>query len=171
MRINIVGSLFGTDGYTSHTKGIAHALYKLNPDIKLDVPLPQNWLQHVTDAELQMIKTPNRIPDVTIGIVTPPFARIVLGDNTKKYVQYVVWEGDSVPVYWISYLMDDRIDQIWCPSMHTRSAILFSAEIAGVNRHTVISSLDLHRRVKLYLRFLGPKLLRWLFRIGIDGAV
>ena len=35
-------------------------------------------------------------------------------------------------------------------------------DINGINGHNVISSPDLHRRMKKYLRFLGPKVLRWL---------
>ncbi|MBA7715515.1 Cinnamate reductase [subsurface metagenome] len=35
-------------------------------------------------------------------------------------------------------------------------------EIPGINRHNVVSSSDLHRKAKLFLRFFGPKVLRWL---------
>jgi 2,4-dienoyl-CoA reductase (NADPH2) len=35
-------------------------------------------------------------------------------------------------------------------------------DIPGINGHNVISGADLHRRLKRYLRFLGPKVLRWL---------
>jgi len=37
-------------------------------------------------------------------------------------------------------------------------------EITGINRRNVISGPDLHRRLRSYLRFLGPKALRWLTR-------
>jgi 2,4-dienoyl-CoA reductase (NADPH2) len=37
-------------------------------------------------------------------------------------------------------------------------------DIPGINEHNVISGADLHRRLKRYLRFLGPKVLRWLTR-------
>jgi 2,4-dienoyl-CoA reductase (NADPH2) len=35
-------------------------------------------------------------------------------------------------------------------------------EITGINRPNVVSGADLHQRLKFYLRFLGPKILRWL---------
>jgi 2,4-dienoyl-CoA reductase (NADPH2) len=35
-------------------------------------------------------------------------------------------------------------------------------EITGINRHNVISSHYLHRKLKFYLRFLGPRTRRWL---------
>ncbi len=124
MQINIVGSILGTTGYDSHCRGFANALYKLNPDIKLDVPLSANWKMSVNDAELKMLKAPIRTPDVTIAIMTPPNWRIALADNTKHFIGFCVWEGDRIPTYWLEYLMDERVDQIWVPSQHTRDAII-----------------------------------------------
>lgn len=37
-------------------------------------------------------------------------------------------------------------------------------EIRGINRSNVVGGPELHRRLKTYLRFLGPKALRWLTR-------
>ncbi len=37
-------------------------------------------------------------------------------------------------------------------------------EIPGINKHKVVSSADLYRRLKIYLRFLEPSALRWLTR-------
>jgi 2,4-dienoyl-CoA reductase (NADPH2) len=37
-------------------------------------------------------------------------------------------------------------------------------DIPGINRPSVISNAELHRKLKFYLRFLGPKTLRWLTR-------
>jgi len=124
MRINIVGTIFGVTGYDIHTKKLANALYKLNPDIKLDVPLVQNWHTLVNDEELKMLKATPKQSDVTIALMTPPFWRLPLANNTKKFIGFCVWEGSKVPKYWIEYLMDERVDQIWCPSQHTVDAIL-----------------------------------------------
>ncbi|MFC1928568.1 FAD-dependent oxidoreductase [Chloroflexota bacterium] len=38
-------------------------------------------------------------------------------------------------------------------------------EITGINKRNVISSPDLHRMLKFYLRFLGPRILRLLTRL------
>jgi len=35
-------------------------------------------------------------------------------------------------------------------------------EISGINKRNMISSPDLHRKLKFYLRFLGPRILGWL---------
>ena len=124
MRINLIGSILGTSGYDSHCRGLANALYKINPDIKLDVPLSSNWTQLVNDAELAMIKNSHKTPDATIMIATPPNWRVALGDNCGKFIGYCIWEGNKIPAYWMEYLMDERVEQIWVPSQHTKDAIL-----------------------------------------------
>ncbi len=124
MKINIIGSILGTTGYDSHCRQLANAIYELNPDIKLDVPLPPEWSRHVNDAELNMIQKEPRVPDVTIAIMQPQYWRIALADNCKKFIGFLVWEGDKIPEYWIEYLLDERVDQIWVPSQHTKDAII-----------------------------------------------
>jgi len=57
-------------------------------------------------------------------IATPPFWRIGLGDNCGKFIGYCVWEGDVCPKYWMEYLADKRVNQIWVPSVHTQKAIM-----------------------------------------------
>ena len=127
MEINIVGNIFGIDGYSNHCRQLAGALYELNPDIKLEVPLPPDWMRHVNDAELGMINKPDRKPDVTIAITTPPNWRTAMNES-DKFIGYCVWEGDKIPEYWIEYLLDERVSQIWVPSLHTKTAILNSVD-------------------------------------------
>ncbi len=38
-------------------------------------------------------------------------------------------------------------------------------KIPGINRRNVVSSTELHHSLKVYLRFLGPRFLRWLTRL------
>ena len=123
MKINIVGNILGIDGYSNHCRQLSNALYQLNPDIRLDTPLPPDWARHVNDAELVMVTKEDRSSDVTIAITTPPFWRIAIGDKCGKFVGFCVWEGDKIPEYWLEYLIDERVDQIWVPSHHTKDAI------------------------------------------------
>ncbi len=158
MRINIIGSILGCDGYSSHCRGLSQALYKLNPDIKLDVPLTPTWTQEVNDAELEMIKKDPRTPDVTIMIATPPFWRIGLGDNCGKFVGYCVWEGDSVPKYWIEYLCDDRVDLIFVPSQHTKDAIAQTLR-AGLSEDDYIDKMiPICSKIKIVPHGFNPEI-------------
>lgn len=127
-KINIIGTIIGTSGYDIHTRSFFNALYKINPDIKLDVPLPQDWIKWVSDAELDAITKPFRIPDVTIMIATPPCWRLALSDGCKKFIGFLVWEGSNIPKYWLEYLLDERVSQIWVPSRHTFSAVVNTIE-------------------------------------------
>jgi len=124
MKINIVGNIFGTTGYASHTRQFTNALYKYNDNIKLESQLPSDWMRQVNDAELNMIQKGYRKPDVTIGILTPPFWKLAYNSyNSKHFVGFLVWEGTRIPEYWIPYLADKKVSQIWVPSKHTRMAI------------------------------------------------
>ncbi len=155
MKINIIGNLLGIDGYSNHTKGLVNALYKINPDIKLDIPLQQGWEQQVNDAELAMIKNIHGTPDVTIAIATPPFWRICLGDKTKHFIGFLVWEGDKIPKYWIEYLMDERVDQIWVPSLHTKDAI---CQTFRESASTEDYMSDYHKKIKIVPHGYDPEI-------------
>ena len=38
-------------------------------------------------------------------------------------------------------------------------------EIPGINRRNVVSNADLHRMLKFFMKFIGPKTLRWLTKL------
>jgi len=110
-------------GYDIHCKSLVNALYELNPDIKLEVPLPPNWMRFVNDAELNMITKEPRKADVNIAVTQPQFWKLYM-DNCDKFVGFLIFEGSSIPKYWIEYLLDERVSQIWVPSKHSKEAIL-----------------------------------------------
>lgn len=122
MKLNITGTMFGTSGYDSHTKGLFNSLAKYIDDIKLEVPLVQDWEQHCNHEELISIKRGYRVPDYTICIAPPPQWKLHM--NKGKFIGYCVWEGTKIPKYWIDYILDDKVHQIWVPSQHTKDAIL-----------------------------------------------
>ena len=148
MRINIVGSILGITGYDNHTRNLFNALYELNPDIKLDVPLTADYTRHVNDAELNAITKEYRIPDVTIAITTPPYWRIALGDNCKKFVGFLVWEGDVVPLYWVEYLYDRRVNMIFVPSNHTKDAILNTLE-RNKDKFNIVDIKNIQKKIRI----------------------
>ena len=126
MKINFVGTILGSTGYDIHCRSLVNALYELNPDIRLETSLPNNWMQQVNDAELNMITKDIRKADVTIAVTQPQYWRMYMSD-CEKFVGFCVWEGNSIPLYWMPYLLDKRVSQIWVPSEHTKRAILNTA--------------------------------------------
>ena len=124
MKINIVGSIFGSSGYDSHTRSLANALYKI-ADCKLSTQLPQDWLKMCNDAELDSITKPERKEDWNLIITLPHMWKLFLGQ--EKNACYCVWEGDKVPDSWIDEMLNPKVDLIFVPSNHTKEAIMKTA--------------------------------------------
>lgn len=123
MKLNIVGSILGASGYDNHTRQLANALFEEGYDVRVDCGKPHGWESMVNDAELNMLMKEFDPECTTIVIGQPPFWRIALAEGPKKFIGFVVWEGEKIPKSWIKYLNDPRIDQIWVPSKHVLDAI------------------------------------------------
>lgn len=124
IKLNIIGNFFGSDGYSNHTRQLANALNNLNDiEITLTVPLPQSWEQMVNDKELEMIKRNREDCDTILMIGQPIHWKPYLSEG-KKFIGFLVWEGNKIPKSWINILNDKRVNQVWVPSTHTKNAIL-----------------------------------------------
>jgi glycosyltransferase involved in cell wall biosynthesis len=121
MRINIIGPIFDTTGYSLHTRNLANALYKI-ADVKLSTFLIQDWPRIVNDAELDMITKVSKENDTNIIISTPHNWKLFLGTGINA--GYCVWEGDKVPLCFIDEMLNPKINYIFVPSEHTKNAII-----------------------------------------------
>jgi len=121
MRVNLIGTIFGTSGYASHVKGLLNALSDLVEEIHLETPLPSNWLSLVNDAELRAIQAPHFDDGVTVMVGTPPYWNLGKNQPCKKFLGFVVWEGDMIPASWIEPLLE--ADGVLVPSQHVLDAI------------------------------------------------
>lgn len=143
MRINVIGPIFDTTGYSSHTRNLINALYKI-VDTRLTTQLPQDWMRYVNDAELDMITKQGKENDTNIIISTPHNWKSFLGTGIN--IGYCVWEGDSVPKSYIEEFLNPRINMIFVPSKHTEQAIIntlpnneYEKYIELINKIKVIS--------------------------------
>lgn len=123
MKTTINGSFFGTDGYSSHTRQLANALGKLH-DVKILTQLGQGWETQCNDFELEAIKKPDSRDRVFICIGMPQSWPLFLSERYSKFVGFLVWEGDKIPDFWVNYIKDERVNQVWVPSEHTKLAVL-----------------------------------------------
>lgn len=123
VEINLTGTIFNQSGYDSHTRQLLNALYKLNNQIHLDCPKPDDWLRWCNTAEMNMINQEQFDDAVSIMINLPPFWKFPLSDKPKKFIGWCVWEGTSIPTYWCPILDDDRVTYVIVPSKHTYDAI------------------------------------------------
>lgn len=125
--LNFTGTIFGQSGYDAHCRGLVNALYKCIPNIHLECTRPQDWARRVNDNELKMLDTPFNEDWHSVMVGLPPFYRLELANKCKSFSGFAVWEGTRVPVQWINYLLDGRIENIFVPSKHVKDAILTTA--------------------------------------------
>lgn len=120
--INVIGQFFGTSGYAKHTRYLVNELDKLE-DVKILTNLPNGWERAVNDAELKMIKRGAEESYDTNLIITHP-AHWRGNAWAKKNIVYLVWEGDSVPLWIMKECFNENIHKIIVPSQHTYDALL-----------------------------------------------
>ena len=119
MNFNLIGSFFGSDGYSNHLKGLANALSKI-AKVRITTNIIPNWEKLVTDKELEMLKTEPSEDEINI-IITPPISwRLSLG---KRNWAYCIWEGDKIPDSFIEEFLNPEIEYILIPSKHILEAI------------------------------------------------
>lgn len=120
-QINIIGTIFGSSGYDSHTRQLTSALFE-KERVKLTTNLIPNWQRFCKDYELEMIKRESENNETNLIITNPTFWRLNLGP--EKNIAYFVWEGDRVPEWFIGEITNPKIDKVIVPSQHTYDAIV-----------------------------------------------
>ena len=123
-RINFIGEISGCSGYSAHSRSLVNALYKQHQDIHLKTVMTQETMQTFNDAEMKMVKTPFDPEGLTVAIGMPHYWNTLMADGVKNFVGFLVWEGSNCPEFWLDYIADPRVKQIWTPSLHTKQALL-----------------------------------------------
>ena len=120
MKLTVVGPVFGSSGYCSHTRQLAKALNKLY-EVTLLTQRVNGWEIQCNDDELQMINRATDPNSVKIIIDLPHnWAQYC---TNEKNIGFLVWEGDKIPYSWLSCIRDSRISQVWVPSEHVYNAV------------------------------------------------
>lgn len=124
MKINWYSNIFGTSGYAIHSRKLMNAIFQNGiTDISYLGERPQDWTRNVNDAEFNIFNN-NRFDDgVGFMISQPQYWRLALANGDKAFIGFLVWEGDKIPEYWLDYLEDERVTQIWVPSNFVRQAV------------------------------------------------
>lgn len=143
MKINVVGSIFGSSGYDSHCRGLVNALYKLNPDIALDVQRPADWERKINDQELKMLLNQYYPNETTLAIMLPHTWSIAQADMPKHFLGYCVWEGSKVPKFFLKYIDSESCHKIIVPSSHTKAAIINTLPVIDAAvRDTIMHKIE-----------------------------
>lgn len=120
MNFNIIGNIFDSTGYASHTRNLANALFSLSR-VRLSTSLVNQWQSLVSDKELEMIKRKPEKDEINLIITNPLYWR--LNTSGKRNWAYLIWEGNKVPKCFIDECLNPHIEYILVPSMHTLKAI------------------------------------------------
>ena len=118
--IEAYGDYFGCSGYSSHIRQLCRAINKIHP-VKINVQVPPEAAKNLGDDELEMIKRTGQ-GEISLIVTMPMFWRLY-ADNKRNFA-FLVFEGDKIPKSWAMECMNERIEYIFTPSLHTREAIL-----------------------------------------------
>jgi glycosyltransferase involved in cell wall biosynthesis len=124
-QINVIGSIMGYSGYAAHTRGLLGGLIQNRANVRLqDENLGQGWETAVTSEEKDAIQKPMAKASERLDIfINFPHCNVPYLANTENFAQFVIWEGTSIPKFWLKYLIDSRIKFIFVASNHTKEAI------------------------------------------------
>jgi len=123
-QINVVGNFLGSSGYELHTRNLINSLFRINK-VRLTTSIPPRAETLLTDKELEMIKTKPTDDEINLIITNPLHWRIYT--TAKRNWVYLIYEGDSVPKSILEECMNPDIEYIFCPSEHTKKAVLTTA--------------------------------------------
>ena len=145
VQINCIGNVFGTDGYSVHTRNLANALNKLT-NVRLSTQLVPNWERNVTDRELDMIKRKPIDDEINLIITSPVYWKLNCG---KRNFAFLVFEGDKVPKHYIELCLNPEIEKILVPSEHTKKAIVNTLASINFNEDRPVTDLLLVNKIKV----------------------
>lgn len=97
-----------------------------------------------------------------------PVATVVKGTDLEDLPTMVRYFKNQIRKLGVKTTLGKKVDTSVVEKIKPDVVILATGglptvpDIPGINRHNVISSQALHRMLKFYLRFMGPRTLRWL---------
>jgi glycosyltransferase involved in cell wall biosynthesis len=123
LKLSIHGNPSGYSGPAIHCQEFCRCLDKVGAEIKISGNTPINWRQVPVDIQAMEYPQVGDKP-ITISLESPIFWWRHLADRRKAFIGYIVFEGDMIPFEWATACIQDEVDEIWCPSNHTKYAIL-----------------------------------------------
>src|SRR3990167_7297805 len=119
-QINCIGQIFGTDGYSNHTRNLINALNGF-ADIRLTTNFIPDWEKVISDKELEMVKRKEDKDEINLIVTNPNNWK--LNCTKKRNWVYLIWEGDRIPKSFIEECLNPDIEYILVASNHTKNAV------------------------------------------------
>lgn len=101
----------------------------------------------------------------------PPLAAMVKGFEREDLVGLVRYLKTQITKLGVEVRLGKEVSRSLIEEIKPDVLIIAAGgihnvpELPGINRRNVVTSRDLHRKLKSYLRFVGPRFLRWLTNI------
>ena len=152
MKINVIGPIWDSSGYSSHTRQLSLALSKY-ADVSIETSVPLDWEQQIKDEKLREVILKDNKKEINIFIGQPPFLFTKLGDINKEVIPFVVFEGTNISEQWLTILTDDEINKIFVPSEFLLGLKPFLINVLSINS---INGLDLLEKTRPELKQSQP---------------
>jgi len=120
-KLNLVCNPIGITGYNVHSRNLLFALDKVC-DVALEsAPIPEKFIHTYEKFRNKKYSEEN-----TLMITYPDHFRFKFVDDIPILAGYGVFEGDRVPLNWARNCKDERLDILFTPSQHTKTAFINS---------------------------------------------
>jgi len=124
MKINLIAEIMGSNsGFAVHGRNLLKCLQGLGHEVSVECNLPKGW-EAITDNETRDAINNNYNSELNIMIGHPHFSQYALSDKPKGFIQFLVFEGDKIPAFWVPILNQDNINQVWVASEDTKQAAI-----------------------------------------------
>ena len=108
-KYNIIGNMFGSDGFSNHIRQLANAMHEVGLDVRVDTPKPHQWHRFVNDAKLAMLSKEFTEDCTNVLIGRPEYLPIVYADNAKENILLSGKETLYQNTGWTTLKMKDLI--------------------------------------------------------------
>jgi glycosyltransferase involved in cell wall biosynthesis len=129
-KICIICDVFSHSGYSIHGRNLAETLNDLGYEVSIDCQKALGWELGCPEKLFNILKR-EISNEVVIMVGLPPFWSLKLMDKPKHFIGFFVWEGDKIPEHYLEHMNKKGISQIWCPSQHTKDAILNTGNVSA----------------------------------------
>lgn len=121
LNLTVHGNPTGHTGPAIYCQEFTRALSKAGVNVSLSANSPIDR-RNVPKDLLPLLDNKGKENDPLLSLETPLLWWKYMAYR-RPFIGSIVFEGDRVPYGWAVACVQEEIDQVWCPSFHTASAI------------------------------------------------
>ncbi len=121
LNLTVHGNPMGHSGPAIFCQEFTRALSKAGVKVAISSNTPIDQRKVPKDL-WQLLENKGSITDPLLSLETPMLWWKYMAYR-RPFIGSIVFEGDCIPYGWGRACVQDEIDQVWCPSHHTASAV------------------------------------------------